>query len=264
MPDKSELIKFHTWEIELIRRPYRKSMSIQLKPHQRIRVVANATTDRNRVFAFLTEKKSWIEKHLARFEAIPVQKVQKRIQSKEEFLFLGSPRKVKFVITPLKKYFVSVTDEYLQIHWPMNEWSADIQWREHPQFLKMIQEFYKREGIRVISEIYKTVSDRMGCHAKKITFRGQRSRWGSCSSKGHLSFNWKLIFSPRSVIEYVVVHELCHLIHMNHSEYFWNMVQYHCPEYRDAELWLKNNYLECEFLAQDSADGANPPPWIDL
>ncbi len=74
-----------------------------------------------------------------------------------------------------------------------------------------------------------------------ITIRDQKSRWGSCSSQGTLSFNYRLIFAPPKVLDYVVVHELCHLTHMDHSRNFWNMVEQIMPEYRTYKNWLKEH-----------------------
>ena len=73
-----------------------------------------------------------------------------------------------------------------------------------------------------------------------ITVRDQKSRWGSCSSRGTLSFNYRLIFAPPVILDYVVVHELCHLTHMNHSRDFWDMVASVMPEYREYRKWLRD------------------------
>ena len=75
----------------------------------------------------------------------------------------------------------------------------------------------------------------------KITIRDQKSRWGSCSSTGTLSFNYRLIFAPPKVLDYVVVHELCHLTHMNHSKDFWNTVATIMPDYMKYKTWLKEH-----------------------
>ncbi|MCM1044516.1 MAG: M48 family metallopeptidase [Candidatus Gastranaerophilales bacterium] len=77
-----------------------------------------------------------------------------------------------------------------------------------------------------------------------ITIRDQKTRWGSCSSKGTLSFNYRLIYAPSKVMDYVVVHELCHLTHMNHSKNFWAMVERIMPDYRAQKAWLKEHGQE--------------------
>lgn len=75
----------------------------------------------------------------------------------------------------------------------------------------------------------------------RITIRNQKSRWGSCSEKGNLNFNCLLMLTPPDVIDYVVVHELCHRIHMDHSAAFWAAVQKVLPDYKKAKKWLKDN-----------------------
>jgi len=75
----------------------------------------------------------------------------------------------------------------------------------------------------------------------RITIRNQTTRWGSCSSKGNLNFNCLLMLTPEDVRDYVVVHELCHRLQMNHSEAFWAEVERVLPDYRERRLWLKQN-----------------------
>lgn len=83
-----------------------------------------------------------------------------------------------------------------------------------------------------------------GGNYTSITVRDQKSRWGSCSSRGTLSFNYRLIFAPSAVLDYVVVHELCHLTHMNHSKDFWNMVASVMPDYKIHKNWLREHGQE--------------------
>ena len=82
---------------------------------------------------------------------------------------------------------------------------------------------------------------RMGVRIGRITIRNQRTRWGSCTSKGNLNFNCLLMLCPGSVREYVIVHELCHRLEMNHSPRFWAEVEKQLPDYRQQRKWLKDN-----------------------
>lgn len=81
----------------------------------------------------------------------------------------------------------------------------------------------------------------VGVDYGKITVRNQRTRWGSCSSRGNLNFNCLLMLTPPEVIDYVVVHELCHRKEMNHSKAFWGEVEKILPDYKTQVSWLKNN-----------------------
>ncbi len=88
-----------------------------------------------------------------------------------------------------------------------------------------------------------------GVKYTSITIRDQNSRWGSCSSRGTLSFNYRLIFAPSVILDYVVVHELCHLTHMNHSQDFWNMVASVMPDYKIHKKWLRDHGHELSIEA---------------
>lgn len=94
-----------------------------------------------------------------------------------------------------------------------------------------------------------------GGRYERITIRAQKTRWGSCSAKGTLSFNWKLMLAPPGVLDYVVVHELCHLTHMNHSREFWEAVERVMPDYRTRRRWLKEHGGELDSRAYKACLG---------
>ena len=95
--------------------------------------------------------------------------------------------------------------------------------------------------MRTIPERAALLAKRIGVEYNRITIRCQKTRWGSCSSKGNLSFNCLLMLTPPEVIDSVIVHELCHLKYMDHSEKFYAEVQKYCPDYRRCNSWLKKN-----------------------
>ena len=82
---------------------------------------------------------------------------------------------------------------------------------------------------------------RVGVSPGHVTVRAQKTRWGSCSAKGNLNFNCLLLLAPQAVLDYVVVHELCHLKEMNHSTRFWALVAQHIPDATQRKKWLKAN-----------------------
>jgi predicted metal-dependent hydrolase len=80
-----------------------------------------------------------------------------------------------------------------------------------------------------------------GLSYTRLTIRDQRTRWGSCSRAGAMSFNWRLLLAPEAVLDYVIWHEVCHLAFMDHSQRFWGLVARYCPEHREHAAWLRRN-----------------------
>ena len=103
-----------------------------------------------------------------------------------------------------------------------------------------LQELADR-ALQILPERVEWFADRIGVSYGRITIRSQKTCWGSCSEKGNLNFNCLLMLAPPEVADYVVVHELCHRLEMNHSRRFWELVERQLPDYRERRRWLKEN-----------------------
>ncbi len=97
------------------------------------------------------------------------------------------------------------------------------------------------DALRYIPLRVREIAKKMGVTFGNITIRNQKTRWGSCSAKGNLNFNCLLMLTPPEVVDYVIIHELCHRIHMNHSPAFWREVEKYDPGYRDKKKWMKEH-----------------------
>ncbi|WP_085298944.1 M48 family metallopeptidase [Cognaticolwellia mytili] len=105
----------------------------------------------------------------------------------------------------------------------------------------LIEQWFKASIDEYLSHQLPLFSEKTLLHAEAFKVRKYKARWGSCSSRGELSFNYLLKMLPPWVVDYVIVHELCHLKYMNHSTKFWQLVERHCPEFYLAKQWLKKN-----------------------
>lgn len=111
---------------------------------------------------------------------------------------------------------------------------------------RALEEKYRRDANIYVPIRVEFFAKQMGVTYHSVTIRGQKTRWGSCNSRGGLSFNWKLMLAPREILDYVVVHELCHRKEMNHSKVFWAEVEQVIPDYKEKRQWLKEHGDELE------------------
>lgn len=110
-----------------------------------------------------------------------------------------------------------------------------------------LEAWYRRHARAVIAERLAVCNARYSFTYGRVAIKEQKSRWGSCSRQGNLNFNWRLLLAPLPVLDYVVVHELCHLQELNHSPRFWALVAQACPEYAAHRLWLRQHGRELRF-----------------
>jgi hypothetical protein len=109
-----------------------------------------------------------------------------------------------------------------------------------PEFLpRRVRDFLIAEARREISLLAHRAAERLERHVRSIALRDTGSRWGSCTASGELSFSWRLVLAPREVMDYVVFHEVAHLVELNHSARFWNIVEQLCPTHEQAQAWLR-------------------------
>ena len=104
-----------------------------------------------------------------------------------------------------------------------------------------LEKKYRQAAKRYIYERVEYYIDMIGGHYSSIRIGDQKTRWGSCSNNGTLSFSWRLMLAPPRVLDYVVIHEICHLTYMDHSKNFWDLVSVYDPDYKEHRKWLKEN-----------------------
>ena len=102
-----------------------------------------------------------------------------------------------------------------------------------------LERWYRRQARTEIGERLDAVTARHGTPYDGLTIRSQKTRWASCSSRGHMSFNWRLLLAPPEVLDYVVEHEVCHLEILDHSSRFWALLEARVPDWRDHARWLR-------------------------
>jgi predicted metal-dependent hydrolase len=137
-------------------------------------------------------------------------------------------------------------DEAIEFHrsWLERQLAKAIEPRLGLERLRLTEEQGRTEARARISLLAQSEAAALGVSYTRLTLRDQRSRWGSCSSAGGLSFNWRLVLAPHDVLDYVVVHEVCHPVELHHGPAFWRLVKKRRPTYVESKRWLDDHGWE--------------------
>lgn len=143
---------------------------------------------------------------------------------KQTIMYLGKQRLLQVQVNPdVKKVTIFLKEDHLLLETPE---IGEI------NYTNALITFYKRQAKKHIEQRLMHFRPMIGKKHKSFTIEFNDKRWGSCNSLGELTFNWKIMMFPESVIDYVVIHELCHLEHLNHDRSFWRLVGKLCPDYK--------------------------------
>jgi len=220
---------------EVIRTKRLKTVSIKVNKDT-VSIVVPHTYPNESIDQLLTKKASWIMKKISAHSAIQLPP-EKQYISGEQYLFLGQG----YVLSIRQGAFFSVkrVQEHLVITMPKGT--------EQQQKVKnALVKWYKAQAELALKEKVIFYARLVGVEPVSVGVKTYKRRWGSCSAAGRIDFNWKIIMAPEHVIDYVVVHELCHLKQFNHSPKFWKEVERVMPDYVASKAWLKTNGLLLE------------------
>ena len=185
-----------------------------------------------RVAAFLTKKRPWIRSKVAEIQRIPPHR-SKELVSGESFPYLGRHYRLK--VQDGHQVGVCLSGGYLKATIRPTEQGE----QREARILQYIQSWYRTSALERLQEKTDRYAQQIGVSPAGVSVRNFKSRWGSCDKQGQVVFNWNIIKAPHAIADYVVVHELCHLIHPNHSKDFWQVVGRHDAAYPEHRQWLK-------------------------
>jgi predicted metal-dependent hydrolase len=212
-----------------------QTMRIIVGPRRPIEIIVPSGTSDTAVETFLASKCRWIARKVAAAEQIAG---RPRMLGLEGKVWLqGEPLRTEHVGGTAPR--AELCDGALCISGKRSE-AADA-----------IERWYRREARRRISTVVEREAARLGLRFNSLAIRDQKTRWGSCSSRGNLSFSWRLVLCPSEVLDYVAVHELLHLRKPNHSKAFWLMLESAHPGWQDQARWLREHGQELHEYTHD-------------
>ena len=204
-------------------RSNRKTLSISINENAELIVRAPKRISDQKIQDFINEKENWITKNQSVIKA----RAEDTAKDKNMLLYLGT-------LFPLK-----TDNDAKKISFNGEEFLAGLQNKEKTN--KSLKTWYKNKFKEVAVPRLFYFAEKHNLQVNQVRIKEQKTLWGSCSSRNNINLNFLLIMAPLKVIDYVIIHELAHTIHKNHSVNFWNAVEEIMPNYKEAKRWLKEN-----------------------
>ncbi len=235
----SETIQIH------IERSKRKTMSMSVNKDGSVTVKAPRLfpTDQE-ILKFVEQKLDWILKQRERQQEREDMRLVRRFETDYSFPYLGEECLIE--MQSGKKNSIAYEDGKIIIKTPFceelkNNYEADENKKVIEKLQSDLKKWYKKEAYAYVSKRVEYYQNIIGVTVTDISIKSRKSQWGSCDSNGCLTFSWRLVMAKPEAIDYVVIHELCHRKHMDHSRDFWNQVQKYMPDFKKQKQWLEEN-----------------------
>lgn len=208
----------------------RKTLGVEVHPNQSVKVIAPEGAAYNRILKKVEEKAPWIQKQIRKYSRIGKVETEREYVSGENVFYLGRQYRLKVKIGKSK---VRLIGKYLVLTIPDRS--------DKKQAKELVDHWYMSWAIKIISNRFvkfQYISEKEKIEVNKVLFKRLEKRWGSCTRLGTISFNYNLVKAPVNCIDYVIVHELCHLKHLNHSPKFYKMLSRYFPKWEEAKRRL--------------------------
>lgn len=213
----------------------RKSICIKIDGSGKIIVSAPVRCNNNIIFDFVKSKSDWILEKQIEILKINDRKIKREIKDGSTLMYLGNEYPIKILYDSLfKKIKINLKDDIFIIE------SNSV---DSEKVKKEIEKWYRARTLEVVTSLIEKNSYRFIPKVNNIKVKEQKRRYASCTYKNDILFNWRCSMARIDVIEYIVIHEMCHFIHKNHSKDFWNSVREIMPDYKEKHKYLKDNNI---------------------
>jgi len=212
------------------RRPKRRTLGLQVKADGQVLVAVPPLVPHLLVKRFLRAKSGWVHRKLADMARLHRQKAARAYAEGEAITFLGREYMLRFAGKS------RLDEESGELYLGMRE---DTMQRE--AVIAALTRWYKQQARVVLKQRTDLLTEKLGKQPALVGIKSYRTRWGSCHADGRIYFNWRLVMAPLDVIDYVAAHELCHLLHANHSAVFWDEVERLFPGCKKQRRWLRTH-----------------------
>lgn len=208
----------------------KKTISVKINPYGQVTVEAPRDVDIKLIEHTLEQNWQWIKSKVSdRRERLSGAKERTYVDG-EKFMYLGKTYPILVQeVSDIKKDEVDFLN---------NELIIKVKEVTNERVQKALRRFYYRKCKSYVESRMKQYQAEFREKPRGITINDDNAAWGTCNSRYEITFNWKLIMAPEEVVDYVIIHEMCHMVHLNHDRSFWRLVGKLCPQYQEKENWL--------------------------
>ena len=215
----------------------RKTIGITIDSNGEVKVSVPLHISEKQIRETVQKKADWIIKKVNEVIERNSNLIRRQFIGGEIFLYLGNEYILEILEKDLCEVEVFIQEDTVTVYI-----SKGLSEESRHQVIKeALIEWYRQRFAEIVKERIEKYSYQLKVTPCKVVIKDQKTRWGSCSIRENINLNWRLIMAPLHVIDYVIVHELCHLKIMNHSKDFWNLVESILPNYAESRKWLKVN-----------------------
>ena len=217
----------------------RKTLSIQIDLDSNIKVISPMGITEKKIKDIVKSKGKWINKKLLEFKDINKNKIEREFKDGDKLLYLGEDYLLRIYIDENigNKYKIELINNEIKIY--LSKYNKDL-------IKNILKLWYKEKTEERAKERIKIYQKYFSEKPTKIKAKEQKRRLASCTSKREILINWRCIMATEEVFDYIIVHEMCHMKHMNHSKDFWNLVEYIIPDYKLRKEYLKKNSIKMD------------------
>lgn len=230
-----QTLQLDTETIEVVKTTRRGSIALKVEP-DRIALMVPKQFSEATIESLIENERDWLLQQIRKHQA----EMPKRLLLKNGHELLLFGEKILFKEdhhTLVKTLSVALDGAHLMAYMKTARALKDPQATQR----KKVVQFFSEQLQTYLEPRLQMFAEQIGVQPTEVTIRNYKSRWGSCYTDGRVQFNWRLAMAPKGVVDYVIQHELCHLIHPNHSADYWALVARHCPDFETHKQWLKDN-----------------------
>ena len=227
--------KFINFEVEFRKR---KNLTIEVEPSGEVKVISPLGVSEDEILNKVKTKANWIVQKQYEVKNININKIKREAVNGESYLYLGRNYSLQIVLDE------NIKD--IDVKLSRGKFVVNTYTKDEEIIKAALEKWYREKALKKVKERIKYYEPYFKNKVTNIKVKEQKKRWASCTKNNELLFNWRSVMAPSNILDYIIVHEMCHMNYKNHSKEFWDNVFEILPDYEVRREWLRNNGVKMD------------------